>query len=192
MMLQSASHSRDMHSPDGPHGLTFCGQGRGAVRGLGEVSRSFGSHLSPLSPLKYFLILPRIKKILDIWMIFLTLNIPPWPFLHFLTSQQSWIGHSSLLSKKKASAAQGLSTVVTWEFILNRNHFSSSLCEKSFKDSSQLREDLRVHTGEKQCGCSLCPKSFARPHNLEAHSRIHTGEKTLSCTVKAGNFVSDV
>ncbi len=52
------------------------------------------------------LIFLRIKKLLDIWIIFFMQFVPHYLFLYFINMQQSWAGQSKLHSKNKATAAQ--------------------------------------------------------------------------------------
>ncbi|XP_008827944.1 zinc finger protein 716-like, partial [Nannospalax galili] len=50
-------------------------------------------------------------------------------------------------------------------------------CDKSFTDSSTLREHYRIHTWENPYKRAVCDKSFNKKSSLRAHQRIHTGEK---------------
>ncbi|XP_071059975.1 zinc finger protein ZFP2-like [Pseudochaenichthys georgianus] len=60
---------------------------------------------------------------------------------------------------------------------------SCSVCKKAFSHSGHLNIHMRVHTGEKAHSCSVCKKAFSQSGHLKAHMRVHTGEKPHSCTV---------
>jgi len=58
------------------------------------------------------------------------------------------------------------------------------LCRKIFKTSWNLREHMRVHTGDRErpFKCPTCSKAFIKSSHLKAHIRLHTGEKPFQCT----------
>uniref|UniRef100_A0A8C5MHL0 Uncharacterized protein n=1 Tax=Leptobrachium leishanense TaxID=445787 RepID=A0A8C5MHL0_9ANUR len=61
-------------------------------------------------------------------------------------------------------------------------------CEKSFLRSTQLKEHLRTHTGERPYQCLKCPKSFSRSTQLRDHQRTHTGERPYMCNQCGKSF----
>ncbi|XP_069462864.1 zinc finger protein 271-like [Ambystoma mexicanum] len=61
--------------------------------------------------------------------------------------------------------------------------FICFVCPKRFKRATDLKEHLRVHTGERPFVCRVCGKAFTQSSALSTHQRIHTGEKPFQCGV---------
>ena len=57
------------------------------------------------------------------------------------------------------------------------------MCEKSFRDRSELNRHSRRHTGDLPYKCGTCGKGFLRRERFVTHTRIHTGEKPFVCGV---------
>ena len=59
--------------------------------------------------------------------------------------------------------------------------FKCDSCEKSFSNSSDLKNHRRIHSGEKPYLCDTCGKAFCTNPELTLHNMIHTGEKPFFC-----------
>ncbi|XP_044731146.1 zinc finger protein 569-like [Chrysoperla carnea] len=56
-------------------------------------------------------------------------------------------------------------------------------CGRAFKELGNLKQHIRIHTGEKPYECEFCPKKFAQWSSLRSHRVVHTGEKNYACEI---------
>lgn len=70
--------------------------------------------------------------------------------------------------------------------------FMCSVCPKSFKMMSTLKDHLRTHTGDKPYKCTICGRGFSQNTNLKQHLRRHTQIKPFKCNYQEcdATFVS--
>ena len=63
-----------------------------------------------------------------------------------------------------------------------KNSNQCSYCEKTFKQSGNLRAHERIHTGKRSYSCNLCNKTYSDPSVFSKHKKSHVDENI--CNIK--------
>lgn len=63
-------------------------------------------------------------------------------------------------------------------------NFQCPACKMAFSNNGQLKNHIRIHTGERPFVCDIdnCNKTFTRNEELTRHKLIHTGIRPHACT----------
>lgn len=86
------------------------------------------------------------------------------------------------LRKERKILCNNKRDIIDVSSLTRERRHTCPMCAKRFKESSHLKEHVRIHTGEKPYQCSQCSVSFRQSGALTLHMRIHTGERPYQCT----------
>jgi len=53
----------------------------------------------------------------------------------------------------------------------NEKPYECDVCDKAFRQSSDLKKHMRIHTNEKPYECDVCEKRFTTSSDLQRHVR---------------------
>ncbi|XP_042241123.1 zinc finger protein 729-like [Homarus americanus] len=60
--------------------------------------------------------------------------------------------------------------------------YQCMVCKKYFRQSSNLKTHMRMHTDERPYKCNDCGNAFRQISHLKDHVKMHTGEKPFRCS----------
>ena len=61
--------------------------------------------------------------------------------------------------------------------------FFCQVCMKPFLQEVQLRDHMKIHTGECPYECDLCPRAFSTLMSLNKHKRVHSSDRPFQCDI---------
>ncbi|XP_038237070.1 zinc finger protein 628-like [Dermochelys coriacea] len=110
-------------------------------------------------------------------------HAPPWLLSPAAPGQDKPVHAPPWRSSTNARSSHGMLPAP-----LPARQYICFVCSKRFKRATDLKEYLRVHTGERPFACGVCGKRFTQSSALSSHLRIHTGERPFRCPVCLKSF----
>ncbi|XP_047478306.1 protein tramtrack, beta isoform-like isoform X25 [Penaeus chinensis] len=77
----------------------------------------------------------------------------------------------------------GRRTIGALKGFFNTKTHQCFYCSYTTSVTTNLRNHMRTHTGEKPFSCNYCSFRATQKRNLKTHIRTHTGEKPYACTL---------
>lgn len=96
------------------------------------------------------------------------------------------VNHTSMMGKEHCGLEHTYDIKKSSENV--QIHFCK-ICQKTFKQKTNLNTHMRVHTDERPYKCEECGSAFHQISHLKDHVKIHSGEKPFKCSVCLALFV---
>ena len=72
---------------------------------------------------------------------------------------------------------------------IERNYkCADNTCGKKFRLKNDLKQHMRLHTGDNLSVCGVCQKKFTSKYAILHHVAVHTGEKPFQCAMCGNQF----